>query len=521
MAAKPFFKHARAPIAGVGAFILMTSLAACSLEAPNVDAHATRAATAPTAHLPVSSPAVESRSSEQPPVGSGGKVLVRSAKEASTALGSAVGAAPTPGGGGFWVAWSSGEVTTEGNAHFYGDLVGIRLSKPIVAIAATPNGEGYWLLGADGGVFEFGDAAYYGSTGNIHLNAPALQVDGSPNGHGYDFVASDGGVFTFGDAHFYGSTGNIRLNKPVVGMASDPNGSGYWLVASDGGIFEFGGAHFYGSTGNVRLNASIVAVAPTANGGGYWLLGADGGIFEFGNAAFHGSGVGQTGGSPAVGLVATNGGGGYWIILADGRILSFGDAPAMSGPQADGPPAPNSSYVFEVANAAGRPARWNPCDGVDFAVVDAGAPAGWQNDINTAIGQVSQATGLSFNDVGVYGAASEVPATAKLTINWSPTITGGDDIGLTTYWYILDSAYTPQIVKAQIQLLTSLHAGDGPGGEEPVLLHELGHAMGLAHTPNADEVMNPVDIGLPAYQAGDLNGLWQVGAAQGCAGFYP
>jgi hypothetical protein len=44
--------------------------------------------------------------------------------------------------------------------------------------------------------------------------------------------------------------------------------------------------------------------------------------------------------------------------------------------------------------------------------------------------------------------------------------------------------------------------------------------MGLAHTPGAAEVMNPYDIGLPTYQAGDLNGLWHVGAAQGSAGFY-
>jgi hypothetical protein len=39
-----------------------------------------------------------------------------------------------------------------------------------------------------------------------------------------------------------------------------------------------------------------------------------------------------------------------------------------------------------------------------------------------------------------------------------------------------------------------------------VLLHELGHAMGLGHTPSSAEVMNPVDQGHTTYQAGDSTG---------------
>jgi hypothetical protein len=493
------------------ASLLLVAALVCWLAAP-AGAIRPRAAAA-------AAPAPQQRNSEQPPL-RGGVGQASSASEASTIAGLAVAAAPTPDGLGFWVAWSNGAVTAEGDAKWYGDMAGVHLTRPVVGIAATADGHGYWLLASDGGVFSFGDAVFHGSTGNMVLHAPALQMMATHDGKGYDFVAGDGGIFTFGDATFYGSTGGMTLDKPVVGMASTPDGRGYWLVASDGGIFTFGDARFHGSTGSLALSKPVVAMASTSNGGGYWLLASDGGIFSFGNAAFHGSGATQADGSPAVSLVATGDGAGYWIVLADGRVLAEGDAQPMSGPTSAGTqPASSTSYAFEVTNASGQPARWNPSEGVPYAVITAGAPAGWQNDISGDIAQAQAATGLSFTDVGAFSTAAQVPATAKLTISWSSALTGGDTVGLATYYFYNLAGYVPQIVSAKIQLLSSLPAGDG-SGEEPVLLHELGHAMGLGHTPGAAEVMNPYDIGLPTYQLGDLNGLWHVGAAQGSTGFY-
>jgi hypothetical protein len=305
-------------------------------------------------------------------------------------------------------------------------------------------------------------------------------------------------------------------------MASNPSGTGYWLVASDGGIFGFGHVGFYGSTGNVRLDQPVVGMAPTASGRGYWLVAADGGVFDFGDATFHGSGVGMTGASRVVGLVPTSNDDGYWIVLSNGSVLNFGDAAPMAG--AVPPPAPpvataSSGYTLELTNSAGTPIRWNSCEVVPYAVVSAGAPAGWASDVANAVAQVSSATGLSFQDDGDYPSLGQVPASAKVTISWSSTIVGGDAIGLTTFFYILDPRYTPQITAAHIQLLTALVGGGGPDGELPVLLHELGHAVGLGHYP-ARDVMNPVDQGYSTYQPGDLAGLARVGAAQGCAGFY-
>jgi len=436
-----------------------------------------------------------------------GAPQVNFGQDASIVAGRAVAAAPTPSGSGFWVAWSNGTVTPEGAAHFYGDASAVHLTAPVVGIAATATGYGYWLLGADGGVFSFGDAKFYGSTGNVALHAPALQMGATYSGKGYDFVAGDGGIFTFGDARFHGSTGGTRLNRPVVGMSSTPDGRGYWLVASDGGIFSFGNAAFHGSTGAMRLAQPVIGMARTTNGGGYWLLASDGGIFTFGNAGFHGSGAGQTGGYPAVGLVSTGDGGGYWIVLGNGQILAKGNAAPMSGPTSASP-----SYTFEVTNAAGKPVRWDPRNAIPYAVITTGASAAArQADVAAAIAQVHAETGIVF--------VLAAPAAAKLTFSWVPTLSTGDQVGWTQYAYYNIASYAPEMISAQIQLLSSLTAGAG-STELPVLLHELGHAMGLGHTPGLAEVMNPYDIGLRTYQAGDLSGLWHLGSAMGSAGFY-
>ena len=57
----------------------------------------------------------------------------------------------------------------------------------------------------------------------------------------------------------------------------------------------------------------------------------------------------------------------------------------------------------------------------------------------------------------------------------------------------------------------------GPG---PVLQHELAHAVGLDHVSDPTQLMNAFasSTGPTTYGAGDLTGLWQLGAAAGCIG---
>jgi hypothetical protein len=277
-----------------------------------------------------------------------------------------VGMAPTPDGGGYWMAQAGGGVYSFGDAHFYGSLPGLHIvpSSPIVSIAAAPDGGGYWLVGADGGVFTFGDAHFYGSLPAMHINpfSPIVGIGITHDGGGYWLLGADGGVFTFGDAPYctvkvptaavaHPSGYIVGDGYSAVGVAADPGSVGYDEIDSGGGGFalppagepcdpnssqDFG---YLSLPGNVPLDptAQISGVAGAVNGQRVWLVGIDGGVFTpvdnttQGTSApspFYGSlpDIGVTPVAPIVGMAATPDGGGYWMVGADGGVFAFGDA---------------------------------------------------------------------------------------------------------------------------------------------------------------------------------------------------
>ncbi|MGI8685038.1 MAG: hypothetical protein ACR2MO_08135 [Acidimicrobiales bacterium] len=394
---------------------------------------------------------------------------------------------------------------------YKGSIVGGGLARPVVGVAVTPSAEGYWMVASDGGIFAFGDAVFRGSTGAITLNKPIVGMASTPSGAGYWLVASDGGIFAFGDAVFRGSTGAITLNKPIVGMASTPSGAGYWLVASDGGIFAFGDAAFRGSTGALTLNQPIVGMASNATGSGYWLVAADGGIFAF-NATFYGAMGGRCLPDRVVGIATSKRGEGYRLAGRDGLVYAFPGG---------------ADYSFESQDERCRPVRWNPCATIAYVVNPTGGPANAIALAQGAVDQLARATGLSFRFEGTtdegadprralvqprYGARF-----APLLIAWTDAIGGAAGLG---GMHFIGTANAPAQAVTGFAFVSrglttfgseSLHTG--------VLLHELGHAVGLDHADDTLQVMNSVgDAGQPltAYVDGDLAGLDRLGRGAGC-----
>ncbi len=68
---------------------------------------------------------------------------------------------------------------------------------------------------------------------------------------------------------------------------------------------------------------------------------------------------------------------------------------------------------------------------------------------------------------------------------------------------------------------TTLPLGfDGPWSHGLILMHELGHAMGLGHVHDPHQVMYSgryPDLRVDDWGPGDLEGLRQVGAPDRCA----
>jgi hypothetical protein len=443
-----------------------------------------------------------------------------------------VAAASTPSGSGYWLAASNGGVFTHGDARFLGSAAGSSLNLPVVGMAATPTGNGYWLVASDGGIFSFGDARFLGSTGALHLNQPIVGMAATPTGNGYWLVASDGGIFSFGDAHFLGSTGAIHLNQPIVAMAASPSGQGYWFVATDGGVFTFGDAPFAGSAGGTALSAPIVSMAASPTGRGYWLAGQDGSVLRFGDAGDLGTAAGVVA-ERIVGLAAAPNGRGLWLAGAEGVSVAL---PSMV--EAD--PAPLSrSYSWLVANTDGSPARWDPCHPVHYVTNFAVAPPTAAADVAVALARVAAATGIDFVDDGP---TNEVPVQNRPSVQqdrygqgWAPVLIawtspevsnllpGGNVLGEGGSSWVAAGAgpriFVTGVVAIDTRVSNTLAAGFGPGSTTgDLLLHELGHVVGLGHTPDTTQVMYPDLLSRPAadYGAGDLAGLQQVGRAAGC-----
>ena len=209
------------------------------------------------------------------------------------------------------------------------------------------------------------------------------------------------------------------------------------------------------------------------------------------------------------------------------------------------PSEPAATDYTLTTNRDGSVVRWNPCAPIHYSVNAALAadPAGALADTEAAVAKVAAASGLTF----VYdGATSVVPtrawldgggASSGLVIAWAPRGTqagqsdlfGGDadgEGGWTESGVSKDGAtWTWQIKRGFVVVdpagAVDYAPGFGPGQSRGVLLmHELGHAVGLGHVDNRRDVMFPVITSSSRAQwgPGDLAGLARVGKSAGCIG---
>ena len=202
-----------------------------------------------------------------------------------------------------------------------------------------------------------------------------------------------------------------------------------------------------------------------------------------------------------------------------------------------GTPAPlvtaSDSYRFLTHQTDdGSPVAYDPCRPIHYVIRKQGEPAGGDQLVTDAVSRVARATGLRF----VYdGVTSEAPSRQRPAYQpdrygdrWAPVLVawvtpaenpdfaadvagqgGSSAVGLRDQ----PRVYVTGTLELDAGKLASiLERPDGKRVVRAVVLHELGHLVGLDHVSDASQLMYPQgQPGVTEFGAGDLTGLAALG----------
>ena len=186
------------------------------------------------------------------------------------------------------------------------------------------------------------------------------------------------------------------------------------------------------------------------------------------------------------------------------------------------PPKSSEAYNYSERNPDGTPVTFSPCRVWPVVVNLTGAPPDAYQAVNQALGQIDQATGLALT---LEGPTTETAATkrdeyqpgrygqrwAPILITWS---TGAVDAGFAGHGgpsLIRLPNGQQHYVTGQVTLDANGQFITNPERLNAILLHELGHVVGLDHSPDPTELMAPENTGQTAFGPGDLTGLATLG----------
>ena len=207
----------------------------------------------------------------------------------------------------------------------------------------------------------------------------------------------------------------------------------------------------------------------------------------------------------------------------------------------------------DPSTGAGAVVRWAPCTTdatgththyITYRVNTAGVSTRVRL-VQRALAKLTAASGLQFRYLGrtsyiphnavihypsgdrvVFDAAQERARTgAELVISWATSSTSNlltsYEAGVGTVSWSGNPQSQLRIVEGAVVMKRGVHllAGFAPGASVgALLLHELGHAVGLEHVTTRSQIMYPV-VGSwtrAYYHSGDVAGLRRVGRAAGC-----
>ncbi|MBD8870702.1 matrixin family metalloprotease [Nocardioides donggukensis] len=197
------------------------------------------------------------------------------------------------------------------------------------------------------------------------------------------------------------------------------------------------------------------------------------------------------------------------------------------------PPGAADQHKYSLSS----PTRWNPCQVIGYRVNARQARRGWKKDVRKAFNKVARATGYRF---AYRGRSSRVPQSG--TNDWFPRDTdiviawakpsqssllrkypGAAGVGAalsTSGWFNGDGSSTYRIKRGMVVIDSRMRRPGGFGKgvtRGDVLLHEIGHTLGLTHVPSDRQIMHAYLTRRKAQLGkGDLRGMEKRGAGLGC-----
>ena len=222
------------------------------------------------------------------------------------------------------------------------------------------------------------------------------------------------------------------------------------------------------------------------------------------------------------------------LILGGPSAISFAVEEELRRRCSRGLCGSDALYSFIHLDGEGRPARWNPCKPIHYRVNLSRAPEGADADLASAMQQVESATGIDFvldGTTAMWPGEMKVgdprtPPNPPLIVAWTkpgdpghPADSRHGDAAV--YWY--ESPKGPVIYAGAVALDSTRppdRGFDRGNAMGPLLLHELGHIVGLDHVTNSEQIMQAElgPAGPTSYGAGDRAGLDRLGASAGCIG---